>query len=269
MVSAGTCPVDRLVTCKLLLTTRSARPPSQTDTLAYHDLDRRRRPSRTPTRARAALDRVGDRWSLLLVEALLDGLAPVQRPRRVVPGIAPNILTDRLRRLEREGIVLATPVQPAAAPDGVRADRRRARAGGRAPPARRLGRPARRRGAGTSRCATRCAGRRSRPAGTARRARVDGPGPTRPKRGASRPVLVGSAGPSSNRKTGPGRLRSPLPGERHDDLTTLPTETPSMTSTARPTTITTTSSTSTTAASSTTSPRWTAGGCSSSSASAA
>ena len=59
----------------------------------------------------AALDRVGDRWSLLVVEALLE------RPRRfnelgeALPGIAPNILTDRLRRLERERIVTATPYQ--------------------------------------------------------------------------------------------------------------------------------------------------------------
>ena len=56
-----------------------------------------------------ALDRVGDRWSLLVVEALLP------RPRRFgelaeeVAGIAPHILTDRLRRLEREGILVATP----------------------------------------------------------------------------------------------------------------------------------------------------------------
>jgi DNA-binding HxlR family transcriptional regulator len=57
----------------------------------------------------AALDRVGDRWSLLLVEVLLDA------PRRfgelgiAVPGIAPNILADRLRRLERSGVVVAEP----------------------------------------------------------------------------------------------------------------------------------------------------------------
>ena len=57
----------------------------------------------------AALDRVGDRWSLLLVTALMDG------PRRfndlidALPGLAPNILTDRLRRLEREGILVARP----------------------------------------------------------------------------------------------------------------------------------------------------------------
>ena len=65
----------------------------------------------SPTPLEAALDRVGDRWSLLLVDALLE------RPRRfnelgdALPGIAPNILTDRLRRLERERIVLATPYQ--------------------------------------------------------------------------------------------------------------------------------------------------------------
>jgi len=59
----------------------------------------------------AALGRVGDRWSLLLVEALLDG------PRRfgdigdALPGIAPNILTDRLRRLERVGILRSSPYQ--------------------------------------------------------------------------------------------------------------------------------------------------------------
>ena len=57
----------------------------------------------------AALDRVGDRWALLLVDALLGG------PRRFndlladVPGIAPNILTQRLRHLEREALVVARP----------------------------------------------------------------------------------------------------------------------------------------------------------------
>jgi len=66
---------------------------------------------RRPLPLEAALDRVGDRWSLLLVEALLDG------PRRfgdladALPGIAPNILTDRLRRLERGGILRSIPYQ--------------------------------------------------------------------------------------------------------------------------------------------------------------
>jgi DNA-binding HxlR family transcriptional regulator len=57
----------------------------------------------------AALDRVGDRWSLLIVEALLDGSHRFNELASLVPGIAPNILIDRLRRLERAGIVLGTP----------------------------------------------------------------------------------------------------------------------------------------------------------------
>jgi DNA-binding HxlR family transcriptional regulator len=61
------------------------------------------------TSLEVALDRVGDRWSLLLVEVLLDGRRRFGELAEALPGIAPNILTDRLRRLERAGIVLATP----------------------------------------------------------------------------------------------------------------------------------------------------------------
>lgn len=56
-----------------------------------------------------ALTRIGDKWSLLLVAALLDG------PRRfgdlidAVPGIAPNILSQRLRHLEQERLIVARP----------------------------------------------------------------------------------------------------------------------------------------------------------------
>ena len=57
----------------------------------------------------AALDRVGDRWSLLIVDALLEGPRRFGELREALPGIAPNILTDRLRRLERERILLSSP----------------------------------------------------------------------------------------------------------------------------------------------------------------
>jgi DNA-binding HxlR family transcriptional regulator len=57
----------------------------------------------------AALERVGDRWSLLLVEALLPGPRRFNELGDAVTGIAPNILSDRLRRLESERIVSATP----------------------------------------------------------------------------------------------------------------------------------------------------------------
>src|SRR5574338_1122858 len=57
----------------------------------------------------AALERVGDRWSLLLVEALLSGPRRFGELAEAVPGIAANILSDRLRRLEGERVIRATP----------------------------------------------------------------------------------------------------------------------------------------------------------------
>jgi DNA-binding HxlR family transcriptional regulator len=76
------------------------------------------RPSSPPTPVPAAtassalgiaLDRVGDRWSLLIVEALLPGSRRFNELGETVAGIAPNILSERLRRLERAGILVATP----------------------------------------------------------------------------------------------------------------------------------------------------------------
>ncbi len=69
-------------------------------------------PTRTtapPSALAAALERVGDRWSLLVVEALLEGPRRFGELTDSIPGLAPNILTDRLRRLEREGIVRSAP----------------------------------------------------------------------------------------------------------------------------------------------------------------
>jgi DNA-binding HxlR family transcriptional regulator len=57
----------------------------------------------------AALERVGDRWSLLVIEALLTGPRRFGELSETVSGIAPNILADRLRRLEGERLVRATP----------------------------------------------------------------------------------------------------------------------------------------------------------------
>jgi len=56
----------------------------------------------------AALDRVGDRWSLRLVEALLAGPRRNADLAQDVGGIAPNILADRLRRLEADGLITTT-----------------------------------------------------------------------------------------------------------------------------------------------------------------
>ncbi|MBA2264315.1 MAG: helix-turn-helix transcriptional regulator [Chloroflexi bacterium] len=57
----------------------------------------------------AALERVGDRWSLLLIEALLEGPRRFGELSEAISGLAPNILSERLKRLEGERIVLATP----------------------------------------------------------------------------------------------------------------------------------------------------------------
>jgi DNA-binding HxlR family transcriptional regulator len=57
----------------------------------------------------AALERVGDRWSLLLIEALLEGPRRFGELLESIIGIAPNILSERLKRLEGERIVRSTP----------------------------------------------------------------------------------------------------------------------------------------------------------------
>jgi DNA-binding HxlR family transcriptional regulator len=62
-----------------------------------------------PSALSEALDRVGDRWTLLLVEALLDGPRRFGDLQEAIPGIAPNVLTQRLRHLERETLVVARP----------------------------------------------------------------------------------------------------------------------------------------------------------------
>ena len=56
-----------------------------------------------------ALARVGDRWTLLVVEALLPGPQRFNELLGLIPGIAANILSERLKRLERDGLLIARP----------------------------------------------------------------------------------------------------------------------------------------------------------------
>ena len=56
-----------------------------------------------------ALARVGDRWTLLVVEALLAGPQRFNDLLDQLPGIAANILSERLKRLEREALLIARP----------------------------------------------------------------------------------------------------------------------------------------------------------------
>ena len=53
----------------------------------------------------AAMAAVGDRWTLLVVDALLDGPRRFSELQEAIPKVAPNVLTARLRRLEEQGLI--------------------------------------------------------------------------------------------------------------------------------------------------------------------
>ena len=192
---------ELLVTCYLQVTVGS-RPPHEATTwkmaLVAADLPA----------LDVAASRVGDRWTLLLVATLLDGAARFGELQEALPGVAPNILTKRLRTLEQEGLVVAEPYsrrpvrvayrltgQGAALADALRllaqwgADH----------PARpeRPGEPE------ACRCSTGPAARRSRPAG--------GAPPAQPSSTTTTPPT--SAG--SEPRDGPGHIRDLDHGRRH------------------------------------------------------
>ena len=57
----------------------------------------------------SALERIGDRWTLLTVAALLDGPRRFGELVEAIEGISTNVLTSRLRALERLGLIVASP----------------------------------------------------------------------------------------------------------------------------------------------------------------
>jgi DNA-binding HxlR family transcriptional regulator len=60
-----------------------------------------------------ALDLVGDRWTLLIVrELLLQGPCRYTDLRNGLPGIATNLLADRLRELDRAGLIESEAAPP-------------------------------------------------------------------------------------------------------------------------------------------------------------
>jgi len=52
-----------------------------------------------------SLDLVGDRWSLLIVREIVRGVTRFNELERSLPGISRSTLSQRLRHLEREGVV--------------------------------------------------------------------------------------------------------------------------------------------------------------------
>ena len=68
-----------------------------------------RDPEVTPDGLARAATRVGDRWTLLVIESLLPGPRRFGELSDALAGIAPNILTKRLRQLEQSGLVVSAP----------------------------------------------------------------------------------------------------------------------------------------------------------------
>lgn len=65
-------------------------------------------PYRANCPTRRILDRIGDRWTVLIVGALGDGSARFSQLRRRIEGVSQKMLTQTLRGLERDGLVHRT-----------------------------------------------------------------------------------------------------------------------------------------------------------------
>ncbi|HEY2059432.1 MAG TPA: helix-turn-helix domain-containing protein [Amycolatopsis sp.] len=65
-------------------------------------------PYRADCPTRRILDRVGDRWTVLIVGVLWEGDARFSELRRRIEGISQKMLTQTLRGLERDGLVRRT-----------------------------------------------------------------------------------------------------------------------------------------------------------------
>ena len=65
-------------------------------------------PYRAGCATRRILDRIGDRWTVLVVSVLGDGDARFSELRRRVEGVSHKMLTQTLRGLERDGLVRRT-----------------------------------------------------------------------------------------------------------------------------------------------------------------
>ena len=78
-----------------------AKPPAGADPGAV-------RPDDDLAELAAACDVLGDRWSLPIVASLLEGPLRYTEIQERLPALAPNILSARLRKLEQDGLLVAT-----------------------------------------------------------------------------------------------------------------------------------------------------------------
>lgn len=61
-----------------------------------------------------ALDRIGERWTLLIVRELLTGPRRYKDLLAALPGIGTNLLANRLQQLEKDGLIQRTTLPPPA-----------------------------------------------------------------------------------------------------------------------------------------------------------
>ena len=71
--------------------------------------DREREPLAPSEGLTEALSALGDRWSLAVVATLLEGPLRFGALQEKLPAISPNVLSQRLRSLEAQGVLVATP----------------------------------------------------------------------------------------------------------------------------------------------------------------
>lgn len=62
--------------------------------------------ARCPTRM--VLDRIADKWAMLILGRLEDGPVRFNQLRREIEGVSQKVLSQSLKRLERDGLVLRT-----------------------------------------------------------------------------------------------------------------------------------------------------------------
>lgn len=58
--------------------------------------------------SREVLDRIGDKWSVLILSQLADGPSRFTELARAIEGVSQKMLTQTLRGLERDGLVTRT-----------------------------------------------------------------------------------------------------------------------------------------------------------------
>ncbi|MCT9084217.1 winged helix-turn-helix transcriptional regulator [Streptomyces fulvoviolaceus] len=92
----------------------SKSPSNCTGTVDYGDADPFQWDTREDCQVRQILDRIADKWSLLVIALLENRRLRFTELRREIDGISQRMLTVTLRSLERDGLVKRTvyPVVP-------------------------------------------------------------------------------------------------------------------------------------------------------------